>query len=115
MPSLDEIRDILKQMTEEQRLELIRLCNLENTKLQIDKVYLQFNNNHRCPYCNSNKIKKNGLYAVKYNNLNVITVIKTIQLKQTQYFIIHTNQLNYGKSILNYFHKVYHFVRLLKK
>ena len=31
MPSLDEIRELLKQMTEEQRLELIRLCNLEIT------------------------------------------------------------------------------------
>lgn len=53
-------------MNESERLELIRLCNIENTKLKIDNIYLQFNNNHHCPYCNSNKIKKNGKALGKY-------------------------------------------------
>ena len=59
MSSIYEIRELLKQMSEEQRLELIRLCNVENDKLKIDKVYLQLNNNHRCHHCGSNKICKN--------------------------------------------------------
>ena len=46
-------------MTEDERLELIRLCNVENDKLKIDKMYLQLNNNHHCPHCGSNKICKN--------------------------------------------------------
>ena len=60
MPSIDEIRELLKQMTEEQRLQLIHLCNLENDKCKIDKIYLSFKNNHHCPHCGSNKINKNG-------------------------------------------------------
>ena len=60
MPSIGKVRKLLKQMTEEQRLKLIRLSSLENTKLQIDKVYLQCNNKHYCPHCHSNKICKNG-------------------------------------------------------
>ena len=41
MTKIEETRELLKQMTEEERLELIRLCNVENDKLKIDKVYLQ--------------------------------------------------------------------------
>ena len=66
MPSIDEIRELLKQMTEEQRLQLIHLCNIENDKCKIDKVYLQFKNNHHCPHCGSNKINKNGTSTHKY-------------------------------------------------
>ena len=32
MPSIDEIRELLKNMSNEQRLELIGLCNIENNK-----------------------------------------------------------------------------------
>ena len=59
MTRIDKVKDILKQMTEDERLELIRLCNVENDKLKIDKMYLQLNNNHHCPHCSSNKICKN--------------------------------------------------------
>ena len=87
MARIDKVKDILKQMTEDERLELIRLCNLENTKLQIDKVYLQFNNNHHRPYCQSNKICKNDFI---YNN--------TRQYKNIQQFkdnsIIFINNIN---------------------
>ena len=87
MTRIDKVKDILKQMTKDERLELIRLCNLENTKLQIDKVYLQFNNNHHCPYCQSNKICKNDFI---YNN--------TRQYKNIQQFkdnsIIFINNIN---------------------
>ena len=39
MPSLDEIRELLKQMTEEQRLELIILYNIENNKSKEKNIY----------------------------------------------------------------------------
>ena len=60
MPSIEEIRELLKQMTEEQRLELIRLCNTENNKSKENEYLLKLSNNYRCPYCSSNKICKNG-------------------------------------------------------
>ena len=60
MPSIEEIRELLKQMSEEQRLELIRLCNIENNKSKENEYLLQLSNNHHCPHCNSNHIVKNG-------------------------------------------------------
>ena len=60
MPSIEEVRELLKQMTEEQRLELIRLCNIENNKSKGNDILLKLSNNHHCPYCNINKICKNG-------------------------------------------------------
>ena len=60
MPSIDEIRELLKNMSNDQKLELIRLCNIENNKSKDNEYLNQLSNNHHCPYCNSNKIKKNG-------------------------------------------------------
>ena len=86
MTRIDKVKDILKQMTENERLELIRLCNLENTKLQIDKVYLQFNNNHHCPYCNSNKIKKNGFICGKIQQFKCHNCNKNYSIKTNTIF-----------------------------
>ena len=85
MPSIEEVRELLKQMTKEQRLELIRLCNLENNKTNEQNIYLKLSNNHHCPYCNSNKICKNGsnhskcvrIQKFKCNNCNKNYTIKT--------------------------------------
>ena len=41
-------------MTEEQRLELIRLCNIENNKSKENEYLLKLSNNYYCPHCNSN-------------------------------------------------------------
>ena len=60
MPRIEEIRELLKQMTEEQRLELIRLCNIENNKSKESECLLKLSNNYRCPCCQSTKICKNG-------------------------------------------------------
>ena len=51
MPSIEEIRELLKQMSEEQRLELIRLCNIENNKSKENECLLKLENNYKCPYC----------------------------------------------------------------
>ena len=60
MPSIDEIRELLKNMSNEQRLELIRLCNIENNKTKDNEYLNQLSNNYKCPHCCSNNIKKNG-------------------------------------------------------
>ena len=60
MPRLEEIQEMLKNMTEEQRLELIRLCNIENNKSKENEYLLKLINNFKCPCCGSNKICKNG-------------------------------------------------------
>ncbi len=60
MTNIEKVREQIKQMTEEERLELIMLCNLENNKTNEQNVYLKLSNNHHCPHCGSNKICKNG-------------------------------------------------------
>ena len=60
MPSIDEIRELLKNMSKEDRLLLIQMCNNENNKEENKDFYNQLLNNHRCPHCHSNKICKNG-------------------------------------------------------
>ena len=60
MPRLEEIQEMLKNMTEEQRLELIRLCNIENNKSKENEYLLKLTNNFKCHCCGSNKICKNG-------------------------------------------------------
>ena len=60
MTNLKEIQEFLKYATEEQRLELIRLCNIENNKTKESIILLKLANNYKCPYCGSNKICKNG-------------------------------------------------------
>ena len=91
MTRIDKVKDILKQMTEDERLELIRLCNLENTKLQIDKVYLQFNNNHHCPHCHSNKICKNGFLHGKYQQFKCNNCKKNYTIRTNTIFF-HTRK-----------------------
>ena len=65
MPSIDEIRELLKNMSKEDRLLLIQMCNNENNKENNADFYNQLSNNHHCPHCHSNKICKNG-FAGKY-------------------------------------------------
>ena len=56
---------ILKNMSKEDRLLLIQMCNNENNKEENKDFYNQLSNNHHCPHCHSNKICKNG-FAGKY-------------------------------------------------
>ena len=57
----------------------MRLCNIENDKTKESRILLKLHNNHHCPYCNSNKIKKN--YGIRTNTIFFHTR-KSIQLWQ---------------------------------
>ena len=69
MPRLEEIRELLKNMTKEERLLLIQMCNNENNKEDNKDFYNQLSNNHHCPHCHSNKICKNGSNSYKGNKI----------------------------------------------
>ena len=86
MTKIEEARELLKQMTEDERLELIRLCNVENDKLKIDKVYSQLNNNHHCPHCGSNKICKNGFLHGKYQQFKCNDCKKNYSIRTNTIF-----------------------------
>ena len=91
MTNIEKAKELLKTMNESERLELIRLCNVENTKLKIDNIYLQFNNNHHCPYCNSNKIKKNGKALGKYPQFKCNNCKKNYSIRTNTIFF-HTRK-----------------------
>ena len=77
-----KIKKMLNKMSEADITKLIQMCNNENNKEENKNFYNQLSNNHHCPYCNSNKIKKNGKAIGKYpqfkcNNCNKNYTIKT--------------------------------------
>lgn len=57
----EEIKNLLKGMTEEERFEVIRLCNIENNKSKENDILLKLSNNFKCPHCQSTNIVKNGI------------------------------------------------------
>ena len=103
MSSIYEIRELLKQMSEEQRFELIRLCNVENDKSKIDKVYLQLI--ITALIVGAIKYVKMVFYMVNISNSNVIIVTKIIQFAQILYSVILKKIFKFGKNTLNSFHK----------
>ena len=60
MPRLEEIQEMLKMMSEEDKDNLIQLLLNEKKKVRNDGDLLKLQNNYRCPYCQSTKINKNG-------------------------------------------------------
>ena len=60
MPRLEEIQEMLKMMSEEDKDNLIQLLLNEKKKVRNDGDLLKLQNNYRCPHCQSTKINKNG-------------------------------------------------------
>ena len=56
MPRLEEIQEMLKMMSEEDKDNLIQLLLNEKKKVRNDGDLLKLQNNYRCPYCQSAKI-----------------------------------------------------------
>ena len=61
-----QIKVLLSQMTEDEMLKVIQMCNNENNKIKMEDIYNKLSNNYKCPHCGSNKICKNGFIHNKY-------------------------------------------------
>ena len=92
MPNIDEIREMLKNMTEEQRLELIMLCSIENNKSQEASVLLRFANNYKCPFCGSNHVVKNGARGKQQNQKFICRNCKKNYSIRTNTIFYHTKK-----------------------
>ena len=103
MTNIEKAKELLKTMNESERLELIRLCNVENIKLKIDNIYLQFNNNHHCPYCNSNKIKKNGKALGKYPQFKCNNCKKNYTIRTNTIFFHTRKSIQLWQEYIEYF------------
>ena len=61
-----EIKELLKRMSENDKDILIELINKERKSKSNSEDLLKLQNNYRCPHCHSNKINKNGTSTHKY-------------------------------------------------
>ena len=82
MTRIDRVKEILKEMTEEERLELIRLCNI-NDNQKIDDCFNKLSNNHHCPYCNSKDITS-VIYLYRYNDNNTFVKKNNDEVKYSK-------------------------------
>ena len=102
MTRIDRVKEILKEMTEEERLELIRLCNINDSQ-KIDDCFNKLSNNHHCPYCNSDKIKKNGKALGKYPQFKCNNCGKNYSTKTNTIFYYTHKSIKLWKKYIELF------------
>jgi len=102
MPNIDEIRELLKNMSNEQRLELIRLCNIENNKSKDNEYLNHLSNNYCCPYCHSNKIKKNG-FTTKAQQFKCHNCNKNYSIRTNTIFYYSKKSIQVWQEYIEYF------------
>jgi len=62
------------------------MCNNENNKIKIEDIYNKLSNNYHCPYCNSNKICKNGFLHGKYQQFRCNACKKNYSIRTNTIF-----------------------------
>ena len=67
------------------------MCNIENNKSKENEYLLKLSNSHHCPYCGSNKIKKNGKALGKYPQFKYNACSKNYSIK-TNTILFHTRK-----------------------
>ena len=73
-----EIKILLSQMTEDERLKVIQMCNSENNKIKIENIYNKLSNNHHVRIVILIRFVKMGFYTANINNSNVMNVKRII-------------------------------------
>jgi len=81
-----QIKVLLAQMTENERLKVIQMCNNENNKIKIEDIYNKLSNNYKCPHCGSNKICKNGFLHNKYQQFKCHNCNKNYSIRTNTIF-----------------------------
>lgn len=81
-----EIKILLSQMTEDERLKVIQMCNSENNKIKMEDIYNKLSNNYKCPHCGSNKICKNGFLHNKYQQFKCHNCNKNYSIRTNTIF-----------------------------
>jgi transposase-like protein len=86
-----QIKVLLSQMTEDERLKVIQMCNNENNKIKMEDIYNKLSNNYKCPHCGSNKICKNGFLHGKYQQFKCNACKKNYSIRTNTIFF-HTRK-----------------------
>ena len=82
----EQIKVLLSQMTKDERLKVIQMCNNVNRKNKIEDIYNKLSNNHHCRHCGSNKICKNGFIHNKYQQFRCNNCKKNYSIRTNTIF-----------------------------
>jgi len=103
MPRLEEIQEMLKMMTEEDKDNLIQLLLNEKKKVRNDNDLLKLSNNYKCPYCQSTKINKNGTSSHKYPQFICRNCKKTYTIRTNTIFYYSKKNIQLWKEYIELF------------
>ena len=103
MPRLEEIQEILKMMSEEDKDNLIQLLLNEKKKVRNDNDSNKLSNNYKCPHCQSTKINKNGTSSHKYPQFICRNCHKTYTIRTNTIFYYSTKNIALWREYIELF------------
>lgn len=103
MPRLEEIQEMLKMMSEEDKDNLIQLLLNEKKKVRNDGDLLKLQNNYRCPYCQSTKINKNGTAHKNLPQFICRNCKKTYTIRTNTIFYYSKKNIALWREYIEYF------------
>ena len=98
-----EIKELLKRMSENDKDILIELINKERKSKSNSEDLLKLPNNYKCPHCGSNKINKNGTSTHKYPQFICRNCHKTYTIRTNTIFYYSKKDINIWREYIELF------------
>ena len=98
-----EIKELLKRMSESDKDILIDLINKERVKATNNDDLLKLQNNYRCPHCHSNKINKNGTAHKNLPQFICRNCKKTYTIRTNTIFYYSKKNINVWREYIELF------------
>ena len=99
----EQIKDLLKQMTEQDKDILMKMIINDRQKQNDNEDLNKLSNNYRCPHCQSNKINKNGTSTHKYPQFICRNCKKTYTIRTNTIFYYSKKNINVWKEYIELF------------
>ena len=98
-----EIKELLKRMSESDKDILIDLINKERVNTTNNDDLLKLQNNYRCPHCHSNKINKNGTAHKNLPQFICRNCHKTYTIRTNTIFYYSKKNINVWREYIELF------------
>ena len=99
----EQIKDLLKQMTEQDKDILMKMIINDRQKKNDNEDLNKLSNNYRCPHCQSNKINKNGTSSHKYPQFICRNCKKTYTIRTNTIFYYSKKNINVWREYIELF------------
>ena len=99
----EQIKDLLKQMTEQDKDILMKMIINDRQKKNDNEDLNKLSNNYRCPHCQSNKINKNGTSSHKYHQFICRNCKKTYTIRTNTIFYYSKKNINVWREYIELF------------